>query len=460
LSLAPAALAQAPRDTLQFHVALLPQRPHLSVEARLTAGEAGAVALSVPPAARRAGVEIQGFLATDDRGRPLRVTRRSGGYLIQLPEPGALRFRYRAEFERRVADGSTSAGFDSTRLYAVTRSLFVAPDPDAYRKTSRAYPVLRVRFAAPPGWSVVTGWAPEEDEYLPADGDDLLGATLAAAPDFRLYRDSVGGSALVLAIRGRRYFADSALATVVKASLQKASRAFGPVPVPRVTYTSDLGRKGRTSGSLQGAASIGLMWEPGEVLELARTHDTFHETLHLWFGGALDTERWWTEGVTDYFAARLHAEWSGRPAELATLVWQSHRHYAAIPHNTRLTMAEEGRRRLPGDNTQLLVYRKGMLAGLLMDAAIRRERPDRSLDDVARRLLALGQQRRGRRVREAEIRAAVVEAGGPEAGRVFDRVAGGTALLSAIELRQALHDVTGEWFDAPAPPAGRKPRAT
>ena len=161
-----------------------------------------------------------------------------------------------------------------------------------------------------------------------------------------------------------------------------------------VTYTGDLGRKGRTSGSLQGKNSIGFLWEPSEVLELARSHDLFHETLHMWFGGLMESERWWIEGVTDYVAARLYSAWQERPDDLAYLCFQSLRNYQGIEHRTRLTMAEENNRRMGGDNTELLVYRKGMLAGLLLDAAIRQGSNDRrSLDDVSRRLLQIAQTR-------------------------------------------------------------------
>ena len=176
------------------------------------------------------------------------------------------------------------------------------------------------------------------------------------------------------------------------------------MPVPRVTYISDAGRKGRTSGSLQGRSSIGLLWEPGELLERSRSHDTFHETLHLWFGGAMETERWWTEGVTDYFAARLYAEWRDDPRELAALCYESLANYGRIPHRLSMTMTSEARERPGGDNTVRLVYRKGMLAGLLLDAAIRRGSHGRSsLDDVARRLLALAAGRPSQHVSEEEM---------------------------------------------------------
>jgi predicted metalloprotease with PDZ domain len=279
-----------------------------------------------------------------------------------------------------------------------------------------------------------------------------LGTIVAAGTDFRVYRDTVDGRDRVLAIRGRRYFTDSALAAVVDAGLRRGANAFGPLPLASVTYASDVGRKGRTSGSLHGEATVGLVWQPGEVLELARAHDTFHETLHFWFGGALEAERWWTEGVTDYFAARLYAEWKERPEDLAELCYQSFRNYLAIEHRTRLTMSQEARRNLPGDNTELLVYRKGMLAGLLLDAAVRRGSGGRAtLDDVARSLLARSSRRSSRRVSEDEIRAAVLEAGGREAARAWERVVASAQPLTERDLLAALREVTGR--ELPPPPA-------
>jgi predicted metalloprotease with PDZ domain len=426
------------------------QSPHLSIEARLTRSAPGPVLLAQPPAAGPAGTRVAGLVATDDRGTPLDVRQHAGSYVVGAPRAGAIRFRYRLDVQHLVADGSTGAGLDFQRLYAVTRSLFVAPDPTAYRKTDRAYPIVLVDVLPPPGWQVVGAWRRLGEDFQPADGDDLLGAVLAAAPDFRLYHDSAGGAEWSLAIRGRRYFPDSALTAAIGASLSLAAEALGPVPVPLVSYTAELGHKGRMSGSLQGRASIGLVWEPSETLERARLHDVFHETLHLWFGGAMEAERWWTEGVTDYLAARLLARWRQQPQDLATLCYESLRRYQRIGHRLRMSMAEENRRHVPGDNTKLLVYRKGMLAGLLLDAGIRRASGgERSLDDVARALLALASTRRNRNVSEEEIGAAVAAAGGTAARRLWVRVALGTEPLTERDVADALAAVTGQAFRPP-----------
>jgi predicted metalloprotease with PDZ domain len=165
----------------------------------------------------------------------------------------------------------------------------------------------------------------------------------------------------------------------------------------------------------------------------------------------METERWWTEGVTDYVAARLLARWRGRPEDLAALCFESLRNYQRIEHRFRMTMAEESRRRIPGDNTEQLVYRKGMLTGLLLDAAIRRASGGRrSLDDVARSLLALASTRRDRHVREEEIGIAVTAAGGEAAHLVWTRVAEGTVPLAEPDVADALGVVTGQLFEPPA----------
>jgi predicted metalloprotease with PDZ domain len=446
-----AACAQAARDTLVYSVAVVPIDAHLSVEARITA-PAGLVLLVAPPAAGPAGTHVAGLAATDDRGGPLEVRHSGSAWTIALPERGAVRFRYRLDFHHRVAEGSTGSGLDSLHLYAVTRSLFVAPDPTAYRKTGQAYPVVHVHVIPPGGWHTVAGWPGGDDseDYAPESGDALFGATLAAAPDFRFYDGMAGHTHWRLAVRGHRYFADSALVDAIRAGLGLATEMLGPAPTPAVIYTSDIGRKGRTSGSLQGTASIGLVWEPGEVLELGRAHDLFHETLHLWFGGALETERWWIEGVTDYVAARLYGSWQHSPEEFAHLCWQSLRNYQRIEHRTRMTMTEENRNHVGGDNTELLVYRKGMLVGLLLDAAIRRgSRGHSTLDDLSRSLLALAAPRRAHSVREAELHDAAVVLGGAEVERVWARVVTGTELLTEDDVATALQVVTGRTFTPP-----------
>jgi predicted metalloprotease with PDZ domain len=442
--------AQEPRDTLLYHVAVWPGDRHLSVEARLTTA-GGSVLLAAPGRAGAAGTSVAGFAATDDRGVALSVQRTGSGYAIPQARAGAIRFRYRLDFSDSVSSGSTASGLDRSRLYAVTRSLFVAPDPVLMRKTGRSYPLIRVRFVLPDGWRLVSVWDSSGQDLRPRSGDDLTEATIAAAADFRLYRGRVGDAAYTLAIRGQRGFSDSALAALVRQALTRSAGVFGPVPVPRVTFISDAGRMGRTSGSLQGHASIGLLWEPGELLERPRSHDTFHETLHLWFGGAMESERWWTEGVTDYFAARLYAEWRNDPRELATLCYESLANYARIPHRTSMTMTSEARERPGGDNTVRLVYRKGMLAGLLLDAAIRRDTRGRSsLDDVARRLLATAAGRPSHRVSEDDVHKEAIEVGGSATADEWSRVVAGTSLLTAAQIAAALRTVTGATLPPPA----------
>ncbi|MFI5279078.1 MAG: hypothetical protein ACHQU1_01175 [Gemmatimonadales bacterium] len=448
--------AQEPRDTLAYSVAIAPSDFHLSVEARLTTGP-GLLLLSGPPASGPAGTHVAGLAATDDRGGRLDVLHSGTAWRITVPERGAVRFRYRLDFNHRLADGSTGAGFDSLHLYAVTRSLFVAPDPTVYRKLERAYPVVIVQVLAPQGWRAFAGWPGDDGSYRPESGDDLLGATLAAAPDFRFYDGAEGRTQWRLAIRGHRYFGDSVLIATIRAGLERGTEMLGPPQARTVTYTSDIGHKGRTSGSLQGIASIGLIWEPGEVLEVGRAHDMLHETLHLWFGGELETERWWIEGVTDYVAARVYASWQNRPDELAQLCWQSLRNYQHIEHRTRMTMAEENRARMGGDNTELLVYRKGMLAGLMLDAAIRRGSRSRyTLDDLSRRLLAIAAPRRNHNVRESELHDAAVALGGADVERVWARVVVGTELLTEDDVASALQGVTGRAFAPPPLAKSRK----
>lgn len=397
------------------------------------------------------GTTVAGFAATDDRGTPLRVQRTGSGFVVEVPRPGAIRFRYRLDFTDSVTGSSTTSGLDSSRLYAVARSLFVAPDPVAGRKLGRPYPTVRLAVVLPPRWSLVTPWDSSDGGLAPPSGDALLNGIMAAGTGYRLLADSAGGVEVRLAIRGRRAFGDSALLELATASLRAGVAAFGPLGTTRhILYVSDVGRKGRTSGSLQGTSSIGLVWEPGELLERPRAHDTFHETLHLWFGGAMEGERWWTEGVTDYFAARFYSEWRHNPSDLAELCYESWRNYERIPHHTSMTMAAENRLLPGGDNTVRLVYRKGMLAGLLLDAAIRRAAGGRrTLDDVARRLLA---RRTGERIRpagESDIRDAVLEAGGATAKREWDRLVRGTEAITLLQVADALRTVTS--VDIPPP---------
>jgi predicted metalloprotease with PDZ domain len=110
-----------------------------------------------------------------------------------------------------------------------------------------------------------------------------------------------------------------------------------------------------------------------------------------------------------------------------------------------------------GDNTELLIYRKGMLAGLMLDAAIRRgSHGRRTLDDLSRRLLAIAAPRRNHNVREAELHDAAVALGGGDVERVWARVVTGTELLTEDDVATALQGVTGRSFAPPPLAKSRK----
>ena len=116
-----------------------------------------------------------------------------------------------------------------------------------------------------------------------------------------------------------------------------------------------------------------------------------------------------------------------------------------------MTMDEEQHQGVPGDNTSLLVYRKGMLAGLLLDAAIRRSTDGRaSLDDVARQMLTLARSSGVHQVPDARIRAIAVGVGGSGVDRMWRRVVEGTDLITEAEVTDALRAVTGLPVTAPA----------
>jgi predicted metalloprotease with PDZ domain len=85
-----------------------------------------------------------------------------------------------------------------------------------------------------------------------------------------------------------------------------------------------------------------------------------------------------------------------------------------------------------------------MLAGLLLDAAVRRGSGGRrTLDDVARHLLSVQMMGRPRSATELDIRSAVVEAGGREAEREWERVVAGTEAITLLQVAEALRAVAG-----------------
>jgi hypothetical protein len=96
-------------------------------------------------------------------GRTLMVPR----YLIRGPLPSRIRVRY--VIDPDIREGDAHVGFSSVRYGYVGqqfaeiggRNLFLLPIGGGAPRD------VRVRFELPPGWSAVTPWAKEGEEFEP-----------------------------------------------------------------------------------------------------------------------------------------------------------------------------------------------------------------------------------------------------------------------------------------------------
>ena len=141
-------------------------------------------------------LKISGFEATDLSGATLPVRTTVGAmvadgrtltvprYVIRGPLPSRIRIHY--EIDPDIREGDAHVGFSSVRYGYVGqrfaeiggRNLFLLPIGGGAPRN------IRVRFELPPGWSAVTPWAKQGEEFEPGIGgrfrdEHLIASTLA-----------------------------------------------------------------------------------------------------------------------------------------------------------------------------------------------------------------------------------------------------------------------------------------
>jgi predicted metalloprotease with PDZ domain len=249
----------------------------------------------------------------------------------------------------------------------------------------------------------------------PGTVQDVVQSAAIGAPDLTVIRREIDGAPLRVAIRGEWRFEPGELVDRLERVITAANRQwsdpgrpyfvpFAPLggTEPGVSYTGT----GRTDG-------FSVASTPGFELGAA-LHFLAHEYLHTWLpeelGGHLEQDGplgyWFSEGFTDFFAARLlvaSGNWT-----LADYVDSLNRglvRYAASPARDA-TGADIVERFWTDSHIQRLPYDRGLLFAHLVDHRIRQSTGGRSaLADVlrAQRQRALRDASEGRRVAAATL---------------------------------------------------------
>lgn len=330
----------------------------------------------------------------------------------------------------------------------------------------------------PAGWTRTLVPLPEDEEhpgtYRAPDYDTLADAPVLAGRFLAREFQAAGRPHTAAFFRDVAGLNVDAFVPILRRIVEEEVRLMGNAPYDRYVFFFDVDGPG---GGLEHLNSCRIAW-PRQAPWRVMASMAAHEFFHLWnvkrirpdVLGPFDyihpprtPSLWFCEGVTSYYGdlSLCRAGLITRGAYFASLV----RAIAALqgnPARRRVTAEEASIKVWDGTNSAgfggLSYYLKGELIGLCLDLRIRQATAGRrSLDDVMRDLYArYALPKPG--YTPAQLRAAVVAAGGAELGPFYDRLVSSTDELpynecfAAVGLRLT-RDELGGWALEPLPGA-------
>jgi hypothetical protein len=360
-------------------------------------------------------------------GKQVGVQRTSGNWDFEFEVPQrtqALCVSYSID-PRWSAPGSSPMDARSQRSYvrdsgAILRSCVVFPriDPQVGR--------LRISFVLPEGWSTVVPWdkaGAGHEVDLSAVLDDYI-----AFGRFDVQELHIEGAAVKLAIwsgprqKGQSQFGPDELRKLVT----WLTRTLGPLPPGR-----------RSIAALPSEHLAGGAASAGTIVTALATRTIAHEVVHWWNGWTFKTARdatWLGEGITDYLAAKSlwkAGVWSRKQFESEMRAFSTALKTLEHREKESFSLGEASENYWKaGHPWHAVVYQKGALLGLVMDAAIcESTHGKRSLEDLIRTLCA----GRGQAVTTSNIEEAALRATGVDIKPLVDRYVRKASTIPSIE---------------------------
>lgn len=313
--------------------------------------------------------------------------------------------------------------------------------------------LLKVQL--PDEWDVATGMEDAGvDKFAAASYDEFIDHPLQLGR-FEKRRFVVGKYRFEVAIASEDQTyrtSPDAIAEELMQLSRPAIAMFGEAPFKRYVYLIHLARGGFQGGLEHRASTLmALPNVPNLKFETLAAHEFFHtwnvKNIRPKVLGPFDYTQavrtnnlWFAEGVTDYYA-QLHVYQAGAQGPTWLLNQLSNEIQALQRSKTRLTKTLEQAGWETWENGgfgvgDLSYYNKGLVVGLILDAAIRGATEGKqSLDDVLRTLMkrhALPQPGYG----EDDLRTTINEIAAKDLSALYDRCVRSTQELPYEELRK------------------------
>lgn len=397
--------------------------------------------------------KLSDLQATDATGQPLTLARTDArGWRVDNPSAGPITFSY------RVLADDLAPGFFGSSIVAHT-AFINGPSAFVY-VAGRLDEPCTLSLRLPSGWEVATAMPSEGGSLRAGDYDEFIDHPLQLGRFER--RSFTAGDKKLEAVYvslNQRYLADLDFETErLRRVAQTQIEFFGGAPFERYVFLVHLA-PGNFPGGLEHRASTVLNVWNGDRLDL--DYLASHEFFHTWnvkqirpkvlgpfdYTKAVRTRNlWFAEGVTDYYAHVLPFR-GGLKDSAALLQGLADQIGQLQSSSVRKTKTAEDASWEAWENGgfgvgDLSYYTKGLVIGLLFDAAIRNATDgQRSLDDVMRKLMkdhALPKPGYG----EDDLRVAINAIAGKDLSALYNRMVRSTQEMPY----DLMHDVGLRWL--------------
>ncbi|HLO98401.1 MAG TPA: hypothetical protein VK171_07395 [Fimbriimonas sp.] len=405
---------------------------------------------------------ISDVAALDENGGKLRI-QWAGGHSFTVFNPEKLKFNV----NYRVLGNDPGLGFFRAHLRS-TSGFINGPSTFMYASNHMLEP-HRVKFSLPPDWDIATAMnSPKAGVYESEGYDEFVDHPIQLGKFVRRKFEvmDIPFEAIFVADGALRCDPDEETERLKQASVP-AIKMMGSAPFKRYMYIVHL-EVGDFSGGLEHRASnvIAVANFKSLRLDSLATHEFFHawnvKQIRPDMLGPFDYSKeqrnpniWFSEGVTDYYA-NIHAYQAGFLTRSQLLDQLTNEIEELQSSNVRKRLTLEDVCKQTWENggfgvEDLSYYTKGLVIGLVADAAIRtNSKGEKSLDDLMRNFYeryALPKPGFG----YDAIKEEMIALGGAEMGEHYDTMVRSTnempyQLLTGMGLRLA---IPGQMYSEP-----------
>lgn len=379
--------------------------------------------------------KLSDFKAVTATGEPLSVMASSDprSWIVSNPKKGKLTLSY------RVLGDDPGLGFFATNVRE-DKAFVNGPSAFVFAPEKLTEPV-KLKLNLPKGWEVATGMDREESGDFVAGGyDELADHPLQLGKFVRrtFVVENIPFEAIFVGTKDRMNADVDAISDELRRISRPAIQLFGGAPFRRYTYIIHLA-VGDFSGGLEHRASTVLAL--ADSRELRMDELATHENFHAWNVkqirpkplGPFDYSKeartanlWFAEGVTGYYAHLMM--YRSQAEDASWLLDQLGNQIAQLQigkFRKQITLEECSMQAWENGGFgvgDLSYYNKGLLAGLLFDAAIRdASGGQKSLDDVMR-LLYSRHRLPNPGYGEDDLRLAINEVAGRDLTRLYEQI--------------------------------------